>query len=169
MAFVPEDGSGMTNSNSYVSVEYADAYFADRGITDWVGTQPLKEAWLIRATDYIDMIFGQQFLGIVSNPSQALSWPRKVACNAPAFVPEEVKKACCEYALRAKLGPLAPDPEISANGQLVEIKEEKVGPILEKTSYSAAAGPSALIIIKPYPAADRLLTRWLYPSGRVIR
>lgn len=111
MAFVPEDGNGLSNANSLVSVAYADAYFADRGITDWAGTDALKQNWLILATDYIEIRFGKLFQYKVFSPTQALSFPR-VDCSGVKLFPEDIKKACCEYALRAKNGPLAPDPEV---------------------------------------------------------
>ena len=33
--FVVEDGTDVPNANAYISVEYADAYFENKGISDW--------------------------------------------------------------------------------------------------------------------------------------
>ena len=49
MAFVVEDGTGISNSNSYAPVAFADSYFADRNQAEWVGTDEVKKAALIRA------------------------------------------------------------------------------------------------------------------------
>ena len=32
--FVVEDGTDVPNANAYISVEYADAYFENKGISD---------------------------------------------------------------------------------------------------------------------------------------
>lgn len=167
MAFVSEDGTGLSNANSYSSVAYADAYFADRGILTWDGTDALKENWLIRATDYIDLRFRSRFKGSPLTPTQALAFPRKI--YTVSCFPDDVKKACCEYALRAKTGALAPDPVVSETGQVVSKTEEKVGPIEEKITFSANASNSTIALFKPYPAADFLLAPWLLTGGRVIR
>lgn len=167
MAFVSEDGTGLSNANSYSTVAYADAYFADRGITTWAGTDALKENWLIRATDYIDLRFRTRFKGRTLNTTQALAFPR-VVYSVECF-PDDIKKACCEYALRAKDAALAPDPVVSATGQAVAKTEEKVGPIEEKVTFSASATNSSIALFKPYPAADFLLAPWVLTGGRVIR
>ena len=43
MAFVVEDGTGLSNSNSFVAVAFADSYFADRNQTAWAGTDEAKK------------------------------------------------------------------------------------------------------------------------------
>ena len=35
MSFQVDDGSGLTDSNSYADVDYADSYFLDRNNTIW--------------------------------------------------------------------------------------------------------------------------------------
>lgn len=55
MAFTLENGTGLSNSNSYAAVAFADTYHLDRGNTAWASaTQTAKETALVRATDYID-------------------------------------------------------------------------------------------------------------------
>ena len=54
MAFVTEDGTGLAEANSYVSVAEADAYHADRGNAAWIGEDSAKQSALIKATDYLE-------------------------------------------------------------------------------------------------------------------
>ena len=36
VAFIVEDGTNVENANAYVTLEYADAYFTDRGNDSWL-------------------------------------------------------------------------------------------------------------------------------------
>ena len=36
VAFIVEDGTNVENANAYVTLEYADAYFTDRGNDAWL-------------------------------------------------------------------------------------------------------------------------------------
>lgn len=167
MAFVAEDGTGLANANSYVNAAYADAYFADRGITAWTGdTTTVKQPALIRATDYVENRFN--FKGEPSNEDQALHFPT-LDCDTgePDEMPENLLKAVCEYALRAISAPLAPDLTTDATGGRVVQKTEKVGPLEESTRYAEGV---AIERFKPYPAADILLKGLVEDtSNRVIR
>ena len=41
---IVENGTGLPNADSYVSVEFADSYFSARGVSAWVAlTQTQKE------------------------------------------------------------------------------------------------------------------------------
>jgi len=62
---------------------------------------------------------------------------------------------------------LSPDPTVDATGQIVIGQRTKVGPIETETRYSDSGTLAQLI--KPYPAADRLLAGYIIPGGRVIR
>ena len=55
---IVEDGTGLPNADSYVSVEFADTYFSARGVSVWATlTNTVKEQLLIKATDFIDNIY----------------------------------------------------------------------------------------------------------------
>lgn len=187
MTLVMEDGNGLPTANSYANVAYADAYFTLRGITAWTGSDAVKEAALIRATDYIETVNATKFKGtpaFVSDPpneaeDQALSFPRDTRVPAygadsiyfgelekPVVIPAVLKKATCEYALRALTASLLNDPVTDESGALVTSKTEQVGPIRETTQYYASGG---IEITQPYPAADLLLVSLLKTSGTVIR
>lgn len=168
MAFTVEDGTGVADANSYATVEFADAYFAERNVAGWTGEEAAKQSALIKATDYIDMRFSARFRGVPAADDQSLAWPRSYAYNSYGAefptIPLQLKRSCCEYALRALSGELAPDPT-SSDGAVESLKE-KVGPIETETKY--VPGGQVAALFKPYPVADSLL-RPLLLSGGVIR
>jgi hypothetical protein len=173
MAFTVEDGTGLVNANAYISIAYADTYFSDRSVTGWVASTLAKQSAIIKATDYIEVVFGERFLGKISFPEtpQALSFPRLRIFNRSGIevigIPENLKKATAEYALRALTISLMPDPVTADSGFAITSKTETIGPITEKTDYHAAGASPR--VIKPYPAADRLLADYISPLGRNFR
>lgn len=160
MAFIVEDGTVVANANSFCTVQFADDYFADRGVAAWAGTNEFKEQRLVQATDYISMRF--RFRGAPVEAEQALPFPRTARGPLPAVL----LKATCEYALRAITAPLAPDPTVDTSGGKVLEKKEKVGPIEESYKYSESGSAS---LLQAYPAADMLLRGLLAQYRGVIR
>ena len=168
MAFVVEDGTGISNSNSYAPVAFADSYFADRNQAEWTGTDEVKKAALIRATDYIELRFSNLFFGEKKVASQALSFPR--ISDRFSEMPVALQRACCEYALRTLSVKLLPDPVIDPTGQGLERTRERVGPIETETRYQYQGPGTVRTIIRPYPFADGLLKDLIRNGGgRVIR
>ena len=125
MAIVVEDGTGIATANSYIDSTYADSYFSDRGVTEWASLTN-KDALLIQATDYIETVYYGKWLGERLTTTQALEFPR-VIDNEDVGVPERLKKACCELALKANSGTLLVDVE-------QRVVKEKVAVI--ETTYS---------------------------------
>lgn len=176
MAFVAEDGTGLTDANSLGTVEAADAYFSDRGNDLWPqGTDEpglsSKQQALILATDYIELIFGHRFLGSKLLETQALSWPREGVVigdvEVPSdAVPQAVQRACFEYAVRALSTELLPDPVIDESGLAKAATEETVGPITVK--YQVIGTAEQRQVIRAYPKADRLLYQLLVPQNRAV-
>jgi hypothetical protein len=111
------------------------------------------------------------FVNGTDNAPQAMEFPRTGCIDgdgrAVVGVPLKVKQAVAEYAIRQHSAALFADPTVEATGKVVTSKKEKVGPIEEETRYSE--GAAIYNLIKPYPAADKLLTEFLFPSGIVIR
>lgn len=113
MALIVETGSGLTNSESYASEAYADAYHENRGNAAWDGVAD-KEAALRKATDYMVQRYNGLWQGLRVNSTQALDWPRVgVIANGyyvlSSIVPAQVANACAELALRSLSGPLLAD------------------------------------------------------------
>ncbi len=103
--------------------------------------------------------------------AQPLSFPRVSLFdrdgNRIVGMPERLKFATAEYAVRALVAALAPDPTIDSLGGNVTRLLEKVGPITTDTAYQAGTANSGTL--PAYPAADRLLNDFIRMSGRVIR
>lgn len=169
MGFIVEDGSGLINSNSYISVEYADDYFASRDVISWVGSLVAKQGAIVQATDYIERRWGKYFNGIAQYASkpQALSFPRTGVYDYNGMpvigIPEKLKKATAEYAFRAYSADLSPDPKFLEDSVVVSKKTEKIGPIEETTEYEIVT--TSPVIIRPYPAADQWLTEYVSSTG----
>jgi len=162
MAFVPEDGSIIPGANSFVSLAEANSFHADRGNTAWAGTDNVKEAALIKATDYIEQTYGHKWLGELISPHQSLSWPRENVPNvASDEIPVKLKQAVCTLALEALTTDLNP---ALARGGLV--KREKVD-VIEVEYMDGAKSETKR------PAVDGLLRGLLSSSsalnGKVIR
>ncbi len=111
------------------------------------------------------------FVNGLDGGSQPMEFPRRSLFDQDGRrvlgIPQNLKFAAAEYAVRAALAQLFTDPTVDATGRVVTEKFEKVGPIEERTKYQDSSTLSQ--IIKPYPAADRLLQDYVLPPGRVFR
>lgn len=95
---IVEDGTGLANANSYVTVAYADDYLESMGVTDWQPLQqPKKEVLLVKATDYVDNTY--RWRGRKLTQEQALQFPREGVVdddgNEVAGIPRALKQAVC--------------------------------------------------------------------------
>lgn len=138
MAIIVEDGTGKTDAESYISVADADTYFSNRGNVAWAAlSEPGKEAALRQATDYMLSVF--RWNGTRTSATQALDWPRSGAMLYGHFlasnvVPEVVRRACAELAVRASTESLSPDTEPF-------VTEKTIGPLT--TKYAASSRPQS--------------------------
>jgi len=85
LTLIKEDGTGLSNANSYAAVADGDA-FHDGHLyaTDWTGaSNATKAAALVMATRLIDAYF--QFRGFKAHDTQALQWPRELARDDDAL------------------------------------------------------------------------------------
>ena len=147
MAVVVENGTGLANADSYVSVAEADAYATAYGNTTWAGaTAPEKEAALRRATRYVDGRYAGRWPGYKLNGrTQALAWPRKSVLDsyggtvASNEVPREIVSATIEVALREQVDPGALAPDFIPGQRVVS---ESVGNI--SVTYADEGGGSTL-------------------------
>ena len=149
---IVEDGTGLSNADSFVSVAYADTYFSDRNITAWASLTN-KEALLIQATDYIEAVYSQSWKGTTLNDTQSLSFPRII--NDETVYPDRLKKAVCELALKADSGSLLEDTE-------QRTIEESVGSITVK--YAEFANQKT-----QYSFVYNLVSPYLLSSGASAR
>ncbi len=168
MALIIEDGSGVANANSYVTLAEAVAYAELRGDLAVFANDDDAIVYLIKAVDYLETISDYQ--GITSYNDQVLLWPRSdVWINTLEFdefaIPPQLKKAQIEVALA-----IASGIEVMPNssGAATFVKKEKVGSI--ETEYAAAFGVSGegYVVL---PQVDALLNvlRGFRSPFRVVR
>ena len=158
MSLICEDGSGKSDSESYISVADASSYHTARGNTAWaaLATDALREAALRKATDFMRQVYRSRWQGYKVNEDQALDWPRyDVEVEGYAvdsdIVPTEVKNACAELALKASAAELNPD---LTQGVL----SETVGSI--SVTYDKASPQ-----FTRYRAIDAILSPYLKAGG----
>lgn len=153
---------GGASAESYASVAEAEAYLTARAVADSVFKSkgvPEKEGALRKATDYIDSYY--KFKGTKNTDAQALQWPR---ADVEAFgyyvpadsIPQRVKRATIELAVKAIAGELAPD----VSAQLVTA--EQVGPL--SVSYSDNQRNSGRVL---YDLVDMLLEPYTGGRGQI--
>jgi len=172
-----EDGTIVAGAESYVSVTEADTYHTKRGNTAWTGEDAVKEAALLKAATYLDGEYRQRWKGVkVDWDEQVMEWPRAGVCVVddyqqvisygylgPGFlaettIPQRLKDAQCELALRALSVELAPD----STGR---VKREKVD-VLETEWFDGEDSTSTT-----YRVVEQLISDLLKPkgSGDVLR
>ena len=99
---------GSPNANSYVTVEEADTYFADRVHSSMWDAFTDKEGVLITSSQMLDWYF--KWKGSKATPDQSMGWPRIGAVRRDGTtiddltLPAELKTAVYEMALGSLLG-----------------------------------------------------------------
>lgn len=164
MTLIVENGTGLADAESFISVADANTYHSNRGNAAWASlTDTVKEQCLRRATDYLEQVYRLRWIGYRHTEAQSLSFPRDEVprrdftyLNQFSFypndvVPSEVKNACAELALKANTETLAPDLERVT-------KREKVG-VLE-VEYDTNSQP-----YKKYRIIDNMLAPFLNGDG----
>lgn len=135
MSLIVEDGTGLADAESYISVAEADTYHSIRGNTTWATLLVAeKEQALRRAMDYLSQAYGDRWLGERHTLTQAQDWPRsgmrfRGRSLVTGEIPESLKNAVAELAWRA-----AAKVELLADVTPEDrIKREKIGPL--ETEY----------------------------------
>ena len=101
VTLIVEDGTGLPNANTYITVEYARQYGHDRGID--LGEAHLIAQNLVLAADYIST--KGPFKGKVLSLDQSLDFPRSgLQVHGEQFtgVPQKVKNAQAQLLLDIK-------------------------------------------------------------------
>ena len=132
MALIVEDGTGLTDAESYISVADATTYATAHGLTAWTGTDQAKEAALRNATQYIDTTY--QFRSAKFDYYQALEFPRQMWDWDLDPLMVKVRSATVELAVKALTENLFADVEPSV------VTRVKVGPIEKETKPVSTAG-----------------------------
>ncbi|MGB3389549.1 MAG: DnaT-like ssDNA-binding protein [Pseudaminobacter sp.] len=122
---------GDQDADSYVSVSDCAAYAAKKGLAFAASPIEPAEQAARRATTFLDNTYRIRFPGAATDVWQNLEWPRAgVIYRGEAYdetkIPQQIKDACCEAAIRelAKPGSLSPDRQ--RGGAIKEIKAGSV-------------------------------------------
>jgi len=183
MAFLVEDGTGLTLANSYLSVADYTTHHVDRGRTVSASSSIVQGA-LIRATDYIDKRFGRSFRGYRELKAQGLEWPRIGAQDNDGWLLEDVplllQKATAEYARVAiNIGVIAPPAptvsvpesiaEVAGTQALGEVVREKVDVIDTQYQPISDGRPTAEFGSLPeIPEADLWMSELIVGLNRLL-
>ncbi len=167
MAFVPEDGTGLANANSYGSVAAYTAYWLELGVDLSQYVTETKQSSLVAATQHIDLFFGCRLFGFKATSEQALEFPRVYLYDSLGVpiegVPTKVKYATFEYAYRIVVNekPLVPDPTVDPSGLQVQATFKKVGPLEKRTTFLSSVPK----LLPSYPKADAYLKEFISGGG----
>lgn len=169
MSFTVETGTGASDSNAYISVAYADTYHADRGRADWTNaSNAQKQNAIVKASDFIDSHY--LFVGQIAVSGQAMAWPRKYVYDIYANaigddeIPQQVEKACAEYARIALTVDLykVPDGEVKGG---IRRQSDVVGPLETEVEY-VGVGSDA---VNNYRLADGMLRQLTAGANFLLR
>lgn len=159
-----ETGQIIPNANAYVTLAELKTYIGTIALP--TATDTAYENAIINATRYLDGKYRPRWKGCRVNAlAQALEWPRaNVLYEADGeqltyssylpttTIPQRLKDATCEAALRALSGPLAIDASASVRRKKIDVLE---------TEYAPGAVPGQVT----YQVIDQLLSDYLKPLG----
>jgi len=148
MALVVEDGTGKSTADSYISLVDAATRHTNLGNTAWaaLASDAIREQYFRRSTEYMEGAYRQRWQGYKKTATQALSWPRSYVYLEPVMqgmvgsypylvsdtiVPNEVKNACADLALKAATVTLAEDlgaVVIREKIDVIEVEYDKNAP-----------------------------------------
>lgn len=169
---VVEDGNGLADADSYLSLVEADSFAARRGSpTEWTDATDAERAnWLRQSAAYgVDLIFEGQLSGTRTSENQALAWPR---CGArdrrsrralpSTTIPAGWKAAQFEFALSLALGvdPLENiNPADSGERErfATSATDKLPGGLETSRTYDANSAPSSPILTRMHALAAPFL------------
>lgn len=134
---------GSPTAVAYATQAEADAYFTARGIAAWTGSAADKEAALIRGASYLDRRYYGQWVGVRTDDSQSMAWPRSWVVDADGYsydadeIPTRLKEANYEAALLTLTGTVL-EPNL-ARGGAIKRERAKAGPAESETEYTSGA------------------------------
>lgn len=145
MSFVVEDGTSKADANAYVSVAYADTYLADHRSpvpTAWANATELRRETAIKnATQWLDAVYGLQWLGRRSEQGQRLDFPRRSIVDkdnyliASTTMPRRLLEACVELSLRDITETNGLIPDVSSAASSIKREMKQIGPLKKDVEY----------------------------------
>jgi hypothetical protein len=159
ITIIVEDGTGLTNATSYVSIAEFEAYWTARGVDYTATSEDTLAIWLNLASQFADANYDWD--GQIASDEQALNIPRVNWCDKQGrdlddTVPTFIKNGICELAAIRQ----SDNFETTAT---TGVKSESYGPV--SVTYSGDSGSSKVL----YTTATQYFKQGLAPVGlRVI-
>lgn len=148
MTLIVEDGTGLADADALISLEYANAYHAERGNV-WTASSTEKEQAIRRASRFLSDSFIWD--GLPKRPRvQSLAWPRTNVTDRDGYavtanaVPPEIQRAVAEIALQEAATPGSMNPTYTPSGR---VKSERVGDLAVEYDLSRTDEDSARPIL----------------------
>lgn len=166
ISFIVEDGTGVSEANTYVDLDYALEYAVMKGYDSWTElTEIQQKIFLIRGTEYIDNYF--MWKGRKAGPNQGLKFPRVELYDSDRFeirgIPVAVKKACIEAAYLNSTSETT--SLFSSKDENGEIKRQKVESLeVEYFENKKSNNFSSIDYTSIYDILNKLL-KGLYRTG----
>lgn len=170
MAFVVENGTGLSNATAYVSEADADAYVQEYYVVvpvEWSGiTDQGREQHIQIATRWLDATFGGRFQGRKLQATQGLDFPRIWLYDysrnlIPSdIVPLGIVRATTIVAVESSRG----DDLIPNQADRSELKEKTTKVDVITTTKKWTGGASATPT-KVYSLAEDLIREYLLGQG----
>lgn len=174
MTLTVEDGTGLADADSYVSEADCTAYLAlhytSTQLTAWTAASSGdREIWIRNSAQFLFANYRGSWTGQRANELQALDWPRCGARDADDVlieddvVPQLVKDAQCELALRASAAALVADVAPSS-GSITSESKSGAG-----FSKSVSYGPGGKSTQTEFTLVDRLLSTLVSDGSELAR
>lgn len=154
MALIIENGTGLADAESVMSVTELDAYHVKWGNAGWTGTEAQKEAAARRGNRYMQGQFEHRVTGYRKSELQSLPYPRSGARYADGryipegTIPREWKEGVAEASLRARAGTL-PDDQDAQGAWLSELTVDVISLAYEDGGPGGAAYPALEDAVRP--------------------
>ncbi len=145
VTFVVEDGTGLTNANSYTSVSTASDFISSNiHDTTWISTTTaVKEKVLMWATQLIDQ--SVDFYGTKRYEDASLRWPRSGVTDADGYpydedeIPIPLQRAVAEL---ARLLVISDRTAEAGSRGIKELKVDVIGLVFDKTDRVTVFPPT---------------------------
>lgn len=174
ITFIVEDGTCVSDANSYISLEDANQYQTNKRRSEWLAlSDDEKMASLIKGTQYVDKLY--TWKGVRKFELQTLSFPR-VNTNRTDWlyvegfpvknIPRQIKEAVCEAAFYAYKANAELFTIHEAEGAGVKRDKKVVTGAVEKEVEYFSNSEVTIDYISRYAALDSLLKGLYFEKGR---
>jgi len=173
VALTVEDGTGLANADSYVSIADVTAHLTKfetaATVALWTGETTADQERACRgATRYLDLTYGPRYPGRRINETMSLGWPRTQVYDSDGYaidddsLPAALVEACCDlaYLLSQGADPLAAQTSPATIGS----ESVTVGPITTSKTY---VGGKSTVARTAYPKVSRTMAKLLLADNRI--